>query len=106
MKGGSDSDGFSLEFIDLVSVLRFALFADDGGRQGCSDEPDTDQSGDDLGYLVLDGQQEQYGQGTARPLCSVLEVDVLAQGALADQEHRQGPDVHRADPEADPDDDR
>ena len=80
--------------------------ADERRAERRADEADADQAGDDLGHLVLDGDQQHHGQRADRPVRAVLEVDVLGQRALADQVHGQRPDVHRADAEADGDDDR
>ena len=55
------------------------------------------------GTSYADGDQQDDGQRADRPVRAVLEVDVLGQGALADQVDRQRPDVHRADAEAERD---
>src|SRR5690606_16620721 len=78
---------------------REPLVAAYGGPEGPGDQDDTDETGDDLVDLVLDGDQEDEREGADRVVRAVLQVDVVVEGALADQVDRQGPDVHGADTE-------
>src|SRR5690606_34902206 len=80
--------------------LRERPVAAHGGPEGPADEHHTDEAGDDLVDLVLDGDQQDHGQGPDGVVGAVLQVDVVVQGALADQVHGERTDVHGADAEA------
>jgi hypothetical protein len=79
--------------------LRQCAVAPHGREERAADQHDTDETGDDLVDLVLDGDQQDRSEGTDRVVGAVLQVHVVVECALTDQVHGERPYVHGADAE-------
>lgn len=78
----------------------FGASLEHGADERSDDQPCAEAAGDPLGDVAADADQHAGSEGTDRPVGPMVQVDVGVQRPLADEEHRQRPDIHGADAEA------